>query len=265
MPYILAGQTELKKNEWGGGVNIADEHWEHNNGRNIAYYFKKGFNLYRPPTEKHELTLEQQQQIPKKVLFNYPKKGMWDISGTGAGTLLFSQRVKDKLEELEPGAHDYFPVTLEHPKTGEQVTGHYLTYVWQRPDIIDHGKCLISGPKIETGLEWAKSRGFRPHRFFETGISDINKAFRYLINFKAPGYKGHHLWRGTVGTENVPEQYDGKTSERLYPDNLAGMIFVSDEFADWMTKEKITGTRPIPILEESVDWYKMQKEKGIFA
>ena len=265
MPYILAGQTELKRGSWGGAIRVPDIPWDIYQGDSIAHYFLFGFNRYLPPNSKHELTNILQQQIPKKITYPIVNSQVPDICGVGGGELLFSQRVKNKLDELEPGAHDFFPVLVEDPTTGERIEGHYLAYVWQRPDIIDHGNSLIGGPKIETGLVWARSCGFMLRRFYEKDIKDIFDAYRYLVNFKHPGYEGRHFWRGTVGEENTVEKYNKKTGKRMYPDPLANKIFVSDQFAQWMKAEKITGTRPIQVYEKTVDWYREQREKGFVS
>ncbi len=129
----------------GGHIRVPNVPWDDIDGAGIAFHLRHGYNLFEPPAKKHELSDELIAQIPKVVTYPITKRGMPDICGTHGGELVFSQRVKDKLEELEPGAHDFFPVTVEHPKTHEQLEGHYLAYVWQKPDIIDRSNTLYAG------------------------------------------------------------------------------------------------------------------------
>lgn len=224
-----------------------------------------GYNSFDPPDKVSQLTDEMRSNMPHSVFLDrVPREGVPDIVNL-IFCPMFSERVKNKLEELEPGVHEFFPVHAKHVKSGKEYGTYYLVFINQRPDIIDHDRTIYSSEK-KTGGEYASTRNF--------GFSEIIKnkpgviSGPPLINFKAPGYEGRHLWRGTAGkdwvltsTVEVEGPHFGKT---IYREAMSKKIFCSDEFGGWIKSEKVRGSKPIKIIEKPPEWYYAEREKGKF-
>ncbi|MEM7069857.1 MAG: DUF1629 domain-containing protein [Pseudomonadota bacterium] len=217
------------------------------------------------PDDIDQLTAEERSNIPHTVLIDFvPRGGGPDFNGMH-GSPIFSQRVKDKLEELEPGVHEFFPVTLKHRKTGKEYGTYFLTFINQRPDIIDHDRTLYgAGENFGTGGEMGQSVNFNFRQLIKKKPRNISGP--PLINFKEPGYAGRHLWRGTSGTDwmrrSIVEVEGPHKGKVLYDDQMWSVMFCSDAFGDWIRAEKVRGSKPIKIIEKPPEWYYEQREKG---
>lgn len=261
MPYLLSLPTSMPANQQ-CAVKGFEPLMEPKAG-SPEILLMTGYHTLDKPEKAGQLTDEMRSNMPHTVFLDrVPREGVPDI-GNLVFCPMFSERVKNKLEELEPGVHEFFPVNAKHIKSGKEYGIYYLAFINQRPDIIDHDRTIYSSEK-KTGGEYASTR-----RFGFSEIKEKKPGVIYgspLINFKEPGYKGRHLWRGTAGKEwmlsstvEVEGPHFGKT---LYREPMLTKFFCSDEFGDWIKSEKIRGSKPIKIIEKPPEWYYEEREKG---
>ena len=226
-----------------------------------------GRSDFDKPGEQMPLTEEMRAQLPHTVRVGKPpKQGVPDIFECSGLGYFVSERLKTKLEELEPGAHEFFPVTVKRDDDSETFGVWYIIYLHQKPDIIDHDQTLYAGeigrdigPGAERGM--ACNFGFKNVIDSKTAHREVG---RPLVNFKPGGLTGRHLWRGTVGSpqyfESSPAgRYPGHT---VYEDHLGRKIFVSDELAQFFEDESITGWKLVKVIEEPVSGSLSKKRRG---
>lgn len=228
-----------------------------------------GRSYFDRPDECTILEGEYVKNLPKKIFIsNYPKVGVPDVLGIGHGWIV-SQRVKEKLDELEAGAHSFFPVDVIDNDTNNKIIDAYIIYIHQKPNIIDHEKTLYAnefGCESQFGVDSARKSNFDFATLSLTreGMSGFSRS---IINFTGGKTGNRHLWRGTVGKEDyfetdVSELYDNQTA---YLDPLSDQLFVSDEFAKFLLTENITGWIPVKIFEETPEWYAEQLSQGVLS
>ncbi len=196
---------------------------------------------------------EMQKRLPKEVRIEKPRGRMTappDMFDLGR-YFVVSPKMKAKLEELEPGRHDFFAVNFSRDNGKEDYGDYYILYLHQRPDVIDLDNTLFNLRNPETGGKAAQKAG---------NLIPLPVPGRvhgnFLVMFKPGALEGLHLWRGTVGPDwqivrDAPKSPNGK----IYKDALARHVFVSDELAAFMKAEKITGVRPRKIVEKTPSWY----------
>ncbi|MDX8355505.1 imm11 family protein [Cognatiyoonia sp. IB215182] len=236
----------------------------------LSAMLTKGRSNFDKPGEQMPLTEELRAQLPHTVRVEKPpEQGVPDIFECLWVGNIVSERLKAKLEELEPGAHEFFPVTVKRDDDSETFGTWYILYLHQKPDIIDHDRTLYAGeigqdigPGAERGL--ACNFGFKYVVNPKTADRDVGGP---LINFKPGGLAGRHLWRGTVGN---PQYFESSPAGRYpghmsYTDHLGRKLFVSDELAQFFEDESITGWKLVKVIEEPVSWFFEQKEKGAVA
>ena len=226
-----------------------------------------GRSLFDQPGEQMPLTDKLRALVPHTVYVKRPSsKGVPDIFNWDFPVV--SERFMAKLEELEPGAHEFFPVTVKRDDGSQTFGRWYILYLRQMPDIIDHDNTLYSGgleqepgPGAESGV--ASRFHFKRVIDIKRGSDELSKS---LINFKPGGLEGRHLWRGTVGdaklyeTREAGHNFDGQT---FYIDPLCDTIFASDELGQFIKDENIRGWDPKKILQKPVAWFFEQKAKGL--
>ncbi|MBL4787243.1 MAG: hypothetical protein JKY49_17680 [Cohaesibacteraceae bacterium] len=225
-----------------------------------------GRSMFDRPHERTKIEGKILEEMPLRIfLSNYPKSGVPDILDFGYGWMV-SKRVQTKLQDLEPSAHEFYPVDVMHNKTGDTICVSYLLNLHQKPDIIDHCKTLYLdelGKDQGFGIEAACRSRFEFYR--TTNKSDKSDTFdQLLVNFKKDGKNGRHLWRGTVGDGSLFEKdvSDKYSNRDVYDDPLCHNIFSSDEFAEFIFTNDITGWIPVKILEETPEWYAQQLSDG---
>lgn len=94
------------------------------------------------------------------------------ILGGYGGSLLVSAAFRDLVEELEPGVHQFFPMTIE--QSGRVLGTHYLFVVCNRLDTIDREKSVPPPPPG------------RPYRPLRDGTD--------RLVFSAAAIGNHHAW-----------------------------------------------------------------------
>ncbi|KZK87062.1 hypothetical protein PsAD13_00330 [Pseudovibrio sp. Ad13] len=229
----------------------------------------RGRNRFDKPGEQSPMNAARIAEIPHTLyLKEADKRGLPDVICGTWNTIVVSARLKDKLEELEPERHGFYPVTIKHKGTGKICSAGHLLYLHQKPDIIDHDNTLYAGARnfgeqrYGGGYERAASNDFCLRRVTSSGKQPHSND-AYLIHFKEGGLKDRHLWRGTVGKpeyfKSAPFHPDSKRT--TYVDPLCQTIFISDELAEWIRAEKIMGWDLFPILDKPVDWGAAQFNK----
>lgn len=145
-----------------------------------------------------------------------------DFIGWSTGPFIVSARVRDCLEDLEPGAHDFHTIEVGTDKTPETGVPYNLIVCLQRVDAIvveqtdfrsgfgrrgfeqDLAKNLASGAQLAPG-----------------GAVQLSERADAVWTVRAPAVKGKHLWR-------LPRQYRSKH-------------LCSDVFRDRALAERYTG------------------------
>lgn len=214
------------------------------------------------PGTKTEFVEEMRALLPAAVLVEDPyTKGVPDFFAAPRG-YVFSRVLMEKLQELEPGVHRFFPIRVKLRRTGEDMGEHFLLYLDSKPDIIDHDRTLYGQRAPATGAEAGQrvGFGFKQVRFRSRPNEDWDSP---LINFKPGGTDGRHFWRGTVGDvkwHRVDHFPSGATD---YSDPLDTNLFASDELQEFYETEKLSGWDAQQIIEKSPSWYFEQREKGV--
>lgn len=264
MPYIVNNLARQGKQHFirckGSEPAVERTPW-------LSAMLTKGRSLFDKPGDQMPLTKEMRAQLPHSIKVGEPpKQGVPDIFECLDVGHIVSERLKVKLEELEPGAHEFFPVNVKRDDDSEVFGTSYILYLHQKPDIIDHDRTLYTGAlgqDIGPGAERGQKCNFC-FKNFANPKKVHRDVGRPLINFKPGGLVGRHLWRGTVGNPRFFESspagcYPGHTS---YTDPLGRRIFVSDELAEFFGDESITGWKLVKIIEEPTSWFFDQKGKG---
>ncbi|MBL4787242.1 MAG: hypothetical protein JKY49_17675 [Cohaesibacteraceae bacterium] len=207
--------------------------------------------------------------LPGKVFVSeYPQNGVPDFLDIGHGWLI-SEIIKSKLAEIEPHAHDYFPIEVIDNDNGNRLHVSYILHLHQMPDVIDHSKTFYSnryGSDPDFGLEAAQKSDFNFQKITFNDSCD-NEFAQPLVNFNQNNVEHRHLWRGTVGHKNyyttdISERYNNRI---VYNDPLCRKLFVSDEFAEFILNNDITGWIPVKVLEETPEWYAQQLAQGLIT
>lgn len=147
------------------------------------------------------------EEMPKVLVAPKPRKS-WPDAFTGVnGVHVVSQKVRDIIETLDPGLHQFFPVRLETKRGVEIERPWFIMNVTERREslVIDKSKVLIhtNTRSIQLSLkdvtvDPSKLHGINLWR--ETGFSDSLMGSDALIDaFKAngtrffPSYKAKDL------------------------------------------------------------------------
>ena len=151
------------------------------------------------------------------------------------GGFAICQALKDIIEDLEPGVHQFFPMTITGLQSEADIGRYYLLHVTQKLDAIIYDKTAFA-IKERFGLEAAKKAGF---------MLVPDRGPKYPCTLKKDVIAGKHLWRGTVGDKCLYR--DGF-------DDLVGIYFCSDELAAAMRKRKILGCWDLFSCEVKIDY-----------
>jgi hypothetical protein len=126
--------------------------------------------------------------------------------GWDGGPWIISERLRDKLEELEPGAHKFLPLEVMQDDDSKRYGTYHLILLTTSLDAI-----IFEKTKFHEGYgeDAAKASGY-----------SIG-AFSPDIHLKKNVIMGHHMWRGV-----------GKMSFHH---------FCSDELGDFVIQKKMEG------------------------
>lgn len=166
------------------------------------------------------LSPESRASIPKVLRVTERRiGGIPEIIGWDIGPFLFCQRLRDMLEELEPGRHDFLPIEVrsEAQGEGEIFYGTYYLIV----ELVSLDAVVIEQTSFTKGEGrdgYEQSARFDPET---TGACALD----------ARVIQGHHFWK-------LPRDF-GKTPS--HPDRLVTGYFCSDELWARIQKEKLQG------------------------
>lgn len=162
----------------------------------------------------YEFSDEERQNFPHSLLVGKPSRGgVPDILGMSGGPFWMSQKVRDILEELEPGVLEFIPLQLKSkddvPIQGKTEHGTY--YLIFHPPMLD---CLV----VEE-TDFMDGRGYEGYGVKYASIKTTSTEAQCTLN--AAVIAGHHFWRAAK-----PLHYT---------------YFCSDEFYKRIKQEKIEG------------------------
>lgn len=93
--------------------------------------------------------------MPTAVAWGSKNKPMPDVYRC-ENINIVSERIRDVIEDFEPGIHQFIPVELYRPKAKEAFARHYWMIICRRVDSVNAR--LTTTPRLEGGL-WDKSAG----------------------------------------------------------------------------------------------------------
>ena len=164
--------------------------------------------------EGEPLTAEFRERLPSivRVEMNSSKTELCHLMfHSGQPILICHERMVAKLEELEPGLHETFPVTINIKNSGEVIEGEYfLTHVTEKVACFDEDRIVWSTLlDHKVGVAAAQDAHYRPLTPSEIFLKEAEVA-------------GRHLWRGA-------------------PMVGARQLFCSDELAEFVRAEGLRG------------------------
>lgn len=174
----------------------------------------------RPLILGHVLTKAQKDALPRTLrVLDLDKTGVFDVFGwAGNGKWVICRRLRDKIEELEPGVHDFVPIQVVGPDgRGDFGTYHHLIYS-VKLDLFHYDRTRF--------LKGFGRQAAEASRHILCGDAD-----QFACVLKANVVEGHHLWRG------------------MHQDSVLG-TFCSDELGAFILGE---GLRGVLLLECGVD------------
>ena len=139
------------------------------------------------------LSKNQKIFIPRLVKDKVP-----DVFGDSTGPFIISEKIKEYLEDHEPGVHQFSPIQICSEKPIHGKTDHGLHWLLRAPPLID---CLLIEGTIFKhdiqGIPW-------PHKKTDTnywggGLPGND----YPCFFERGLIEGHHLWRFAVGSTHT--------------------------------------------------------------
>lgn len=174
--------------------------------------------LYRSVFSRPTVFLER-EEVPERATFNSKRKQLPDVVLVESWPLV-SQRLYQKMESLEPGRHQFFPVEISRT-SGKEIIGpdgeihrpadqpYYLFNITDRIDAIDIARSDVD--RNVTIMELKNS----PHSLY-VNTSDVQR-----IAFQPDLIAGRHLWEGIKHCPHEP--------------------FISDELGAWIIANKMKG------------------------
>lgn len=238
----------------------------------LSYLLSNGKFSTDKPGSRSELTDEIRAQLPHTLRIRQRAGSVPDILHMGSAEPIVSPRVKEKLEQLEPGRHNFFPIQVKSDNDKKDFGQHFMLHVHHMPDVIDFEHTLFYRPEPQGGPQYSMagasdSSDYQPTTVYWNGPRPRGK-YGPLIAFKPGALDGVHLWRGTVGPyeerwEIVPPGKSIKYPQlTFYNDPLSSKIYCSDEFIEFLKTEKIRGWEATKILEKPPGWFFEAREKG---
>ena len=157
-----------------------------------------------------QLTDDEIAQIPRKIsIGRVPSIGIPDIWGWMNGPYLVSPKLRDKIEELEPGVHGFIPIHVVGKNENKTDYGtFYLLHLTQAIDAIVPEETNF---REGIGLEAAKASVFKLNAWRGPYVLDHT-----II-------AGHHLWRGAGPGKRWADHY------------------CSDELGEFIKENKLRG------------------------
>jgi hypothetical protein len=163
------------------------------------------------------LTPEERIAVPRVLRIGRPgRHGVPSVLGWNIGPFLVSPRVRELLDELEPGTHDYIPIAIrtEHDYKGTTEHGTYNLIL--PPPCLD--AVVIEQTEFRKGIGY---KGFEGSDGWISNFSDDPCVLRGDV------IDGHHLWRLSERF-HAPYVCSDELWKRIKAEKLIG----------WMAKKK---------------------------
>jgi hypothetical protein len=147
------------------------------------------------------------RRIPKVVYHSGKRRKFIPHTMTPTGQWIVSQTFKDIVESLDPGAHQFFSVTIVNDKDGEPYDELEPRYFWNN--------CVNIAPWELVDIERSKEKGGTVK--YEEGIRPDNglpwRRFHYGIPVgylvsKTNNYNLRHFFRASVAYDNNKIRHD---------------------------------------------------------
>ena len=132
------------------------------------------------------------------------------VFGKAIGPWLVNSKIKDKIEELEPGTHEFLPVDVISEDRQVEYGRYYYVVISQKLDALDYERTHFVGG---TGYEAGVRSKFNTRR--------ARSKYPFPICLIQSVIEGKHLWRG-------PARQDTK-------------YYCSDELRQFFLDNKLTG------------------------
>jgi hypothetical protein len=130
----------------------------------------------------------RKDNIPTKIEWRGPAKYLADFH-TPYGLLSVSNAMKQVVESVEPGIHQFFPVEYVDRK-GTHIANRWFMNVCSRLDSIDHEATQATGYVLHVGRTWAHERDLPgADRKRWRGVPITEK-----LIFDPTKIGDHHLW-----------------------------------------------------------------------
>lgn len=183
---------------------------------------------FEPQNMRHD-------QVPRKAVFASKRKQLPDVVIVNAWPLI-SQRLCEKIESLEPGRHQFFPVEISRA-SGIEVLGpdgephrpadqpYYLYNITDRIDAVDLERC-----DVDDSFKTLPGSEISPGIFIGTIFMD-------RVAFKPELIAGRHFWEGI---KHIP-------GKQFMSDELANWIITNKMKGLWLTPTKWFGDGPAPM------------------
>ncbi len=140
--------------------------------------------LIRLVTRPTKLRSEEIAKIPRTLIVGKPRKGKFpDILGWTLGPWIVSPRLREIIETLEPGVHDFVPIHVRGDDGTSDHGMYHLILLTQALAAVIHEETKFSAG---IGLEAAKKCRYA----ISTGSGPCA--------LDADIIEGHHLWRGAI-------------------------------------------------------------------
>ena len=165
----------------------------------------------RPLILGEVLTQAQKDALPKVLrVLDLEETGVLDVFGwAGNGKWVICRKLRDKIQEMEPGVHDFVPIRVESPDGACDFGVYYHLIYTVKLDIFHYDRTRF--------LEGFGRAAAEASRHVLCGGSDL-----FACVLKADVVEGRHLWRGR------------------FQDSVLG-TFCSDELGEFMQGEGMRG------------------------
>ena len=176
---------------------------------------------FRALVDGAQLTPEFRANLPKaiEITFDRPEAKLTHMMPDGTQPIwTFHRKLTDELERLEPGVHEFVPISVRN-EDGSLIDGenYRLSIITQKIECFDLDRTFW-----RTALE---------EKFGEAAAQDAN--FRPFdlevpVHLKGAEIEGKHLWRGAPG-------------------HGARTLYCSDAVADFVKRKELRGWELIPV------------------
>lgn len=183
---------------------------------------------------RRALSSEERAAIPRTLIIGTRGKGAVPaIIGWSVGPFLVCQRLRDLLEELEPGRHDFVPIKINSKTPISGKTDHGIYFL------------ILFPPRLDAVVidETAFTKGFG-REGFEKSAGHIFDDDEKPCVLEGSVIEGHHLWQ-------LPENFGHDPD---YPGSGYNAYFCSDELwrrieagslDGWDTKKRCIVKQPV--------------------